>query len=242
MDVRSQAPFIARSDRDPGSPLPGRERPDSSGSDAANRTWPAGSWCVDSSGGCGSVQVCRVVWSGLPPVHPVGPPKPLPCHLPSSVWRAAVKSLQRGVGQGWEPGALLTVGTPPPPTPLRRDKHLQFRNTLPSSAVLSFLARQEVLGVSFWVFFWDICDAWWWFVFLLMGHRGRALGVRPEVLSLIFHCLFSSSDTKDFDPKIQGRAGSRHRPQGHAPLGSLLFNIDAPAFGFGLGVEGSKIF
>ncbi|KAB0403502.1 hypothetical protein E2I00_008956, partial [Balaenoptera physalus] len=45
-------------------------------------------------------------------------------------------------------------------------------------------------------------------------------------------------DTKDFDPKIQDRAGSRHRPQGHAPLGSLLFNIDAPTFGFGLGVEG----
>lgn len=75
-----------------------------------------------------------------------------------------------------------------------------------------------------------------------MGHRGRALGVRPKVLSLIFHCLFSSSDTKDFDPKVQGRAGSRHRPRGHAPLGSLLFNIDAPAFGFGLGMEGGKIF
>lgn len=74
LDVRSQAPFIARPDRDPGSPFPGRERPDSSGSDAANRTWPAGSWCVDSSGGCGSVQVCRVVWSGLPPVQPRRPP------------------------------------------------------------------------------------------------------------------------------------------------------------------------
>ena len=47
---------------------------------------------------------------------------------------------------------------------------------------------------------------------------------------------------KDFNPEIQGRVGSRHRLQGHAPLGSPLLTIDTPAVGLSLDVEGGEIF
>lgn len=47
---------------------------------------------------------------------------------------------------------------------------------------------------------------------------------------------------EDFNPEIQGRVGSRHRPQGHAPLGSPLLTTDMPAVGLSLDVESSEIF
>ena len=149
LDVRSQAPFIAHSDRDPGSPL-------LDGGGQTQRAGPGlralGVWTALGA----AAQFKSAGWSGVAFLQssPVGPPKLLPCHLPSSVWRAAVKSLQRGWGRGGSRGLCSLWGRPPRPPSAGI-------NAFSSSAVLSFLARQEVFGVSFWVFFWDICDAWW---------------------------------------------------------------------------------
>lgn len=66
------------------------------------------------------------------------------------------------------------------------------------------------------------------------------LSIRNEASCFImFIFLFFR---EDFNPEIQGRVGSRHRPQGHAPLGSPLLTIDTPAVGLSLGVEGGEIF
>lgn len=47
---------------------------------------------------------------------------------------------------------------------------------------------------------------------------------------------------EDFNPEIQGRVSSRHRPQGHALLGSPLLTTDTPAVGLSLDAEGGEIF
>lgn len=48
---------------------------------------------------------------------------------------------------------------------------------------------------------------------------------------------------EDFNPEIQGRVGSRHRPQGHAPLGkpAAHYRHACSWFEF-LDVEGGEIF
>lgn len=121
LDAHSQTPFIVRSDRDPGSPLPGREWPGCGGSDAASRTWPAGSCLVASSGG---LRLRSSLQSGLDVAFfqsgPVGfPCIPLSCHLPPSVWLDAQEPPeQAGVGGGW--GGLCSLAAekaPPAPLP-----------------------------------------------------------------------------------------------------------------------------
>lgn len=165
LDAHSQTPFIVCSDRDPGSPLTGREWPGCSGSDAMSRPWPAGSCFVASSGGLwlsSSLQSDLVV--AFFQSSPMGfPCKPLSCHLPSSVWLDTVKSLQRGqgLGVGGEDFAHLLQRRLPPPPPPTKVNTFSCQNALPSSTVLSFLARQEVFGVLFLVFFRDVSDAWW---------------------------------------------------------------------------------
>lgn len=94
---------------------------------------------------------------------PMGfPCKPLSCHLPSSVWLDTVKSLQRGQGWGWvgrDFAHLLQRRLSPPPPPTRVNT---FKAKMPCHpALCCLLARQEVFGVLFLVFFRDVSDAWW---------------------------------------------------------------------------------
>lgn len=159
LDAHSQTPFIVRSDRDPGSPLPGREWPGCGGSDAASRTWPAGSCLVASSGG---LRLRSSLQSGLDVAFfqsgPVGFPC-IPVLSPASFCLAGRSRASRaGRGWWWVGRTLLACcreGTPRPPPPTLVNT-FSCQNSLPPSTVLSFLARQEVFGVLFLVFFRDI--------------------------------------------------------------------------------------
>lgn len=155
MGMRSQTLFIAHPDRDPGSPLQGREQP--GGLDTVSTTRPTGAWSFASYGGPRSVQVCQSDLerpSSRP--APMGPLKPLPHHLPSfclSGWMLK-RNLQRkstGCGVGGRRGVRPLQGRPP--HPVARVNTLSCQNVLKSGAVAVFFGEAgHVFGFIFGVF------------------------------------------------------------------------------------------